>query len=279
VSDGNGKLPGGYGVGYGKPPKHTRWKPNQSGNSKGRPKRALGKYHQLVAAMDEPTRAIFMDEMHRLITLPCDGGQVTLPVIQTIIRAMAKSALTGGQQAQRTAIMIQMELERDLAKLKAEVVGLARRVKAKWGPEFARRRALGIAEPDFLPHPDDIYIDEENQHVEIRGPGTPEEKAELDEQLRKRDMWEEDFGWARETYEKVGRTELGLLNALLSQNNYDLINLALPARYQKKLNGRLPNPLLQERFMSLPERHRKVLKRLPMWNELSGERPGPLRAD
>lgn len=31
-----------YEVGYGKPPKHTRFKPGQSGNPKGRPKRAKG---------------------------------------------------------------------------------------------------------------------------------------------------------------------------------------------------------------------------------------------
>ena len=29
---------GNHEVGYGKPPKHTRFKPGQSGNSKGRPK-------------------------------------------------------------------------------------------------------------------------------------------------------------------------------------------------------------------------------------------------
>ena len=32
------EAPGDYEVGYGKPPKHTRFKPGQSGNPKGRPK-------------------------------------------------------------------------------------------------------------------------------------------------------------------------------------------------------------------------------------------------
>ena len=42
-----------YEVGYGKPPKHTRFKKNQSGNSRGRPKGARGLKAELEAELNE----------------------------------------------------------------------------------------------------------------------------------------------------------------------------------------------------------------------------------
>ena len=39
---GRGSAKAGYEVGYGKPPQHSRFKPGQSGNPKGRPKSAKG---------------------------------------------------------------------------------------------------------------------------------------------------------------------------------------------------------------------------------------------
>lgn len=47
---------GDYAVGYGKPPKHSRWKKGQSGNPRGRPKGARGLktdlHDELVATME-----------------------------------------------------------------------------------------------------------------------------------------------------------------------------------------------------------------------------------
>lgn len=249
-------------VGYGKPPRRTQYKPGQSGNPNGRPPGARSKHKKLVEAMDQPTRAMFMAEMQRPIAVTSGGKKVTMPTIQMITRALAKTAAEGGQQAQRTALMLELELEREAAAQNAECVRLARELKDLSYEVIARYRARGLPPPpELLPHPDDIFIDELRQRVEIRGPCTPEQKAELDEQLSKRDMWEEDFGWARETYEKVGRTEMGLLNALLSQNNFDIINVSLPERYRKTLEGRLPNPIWRETFLSWPKRKRRELQR------------------
>lgn len=47
------KPPRDYDVGYGKPPRHTRFKPGQSGNPKGRPKAARSLDALLTAALNE----------------------------------------------------------------------------------------------------------------------------------------------------------------------------------------------------------------------------------
>src|SRR4051794_39989138 len=111
MSDGKRKGPSDYDVGHGKPPRHSRFRPGQSGNPRGRPKRALGKHQQLVQAMDQPTRDMFMAEMQRPITVTSAGKKVTMPTVQMIARSMAKTAAEGGQQAQRTALLLQLELE------------------------------------------------------------------------------------------------------------------------------------------------------------------------
>jgi hypothetical protein len=43
-----------YEVGYGKPPRHTRFKPGRSGNSKGRPSGSKNLSTLLSAALEEP---------------------------------------------------------------------------------------------------------------------------------------------------------------------------------------------------------------------------------
>ena len=45
--------PGAYGVGYGRPPKHTRFKPGQSGNPKGRPKGTINLKTDLMEELSE----------------------------------------------------------------------------------------------------------------------------------------------------------------------------------------------------------------------------------
>lgn len=236
---GKGKGPSGYEVGFGKPPRCHQFPPGRSGNPKGRPPRALGKHQQLVEAMDQPTRDMFMEEMHRSITVTSDGKKITMPAIQMITRAMVKSAAEGGQQAQRSAIMFQLEFERQAAAINAEYVTLMRQYKEDGGLLFARIRSRGLPEPDLLPHPDDIYIDEQRQRVEIRGPSTPEQKAGFDKILAERDSYQRGVtGLSAEATSKPRDWTPPVLTAL-AQEKFDLINNLLPERYRKTLEGRL----------------------------------------
>ncbi|CAA2142220.1 DUF5681 domain-containing protein [Hyphomicrobium sp. ghe19] len=76
-----------YSVGYGKPPKHSRFKPGQSGNPKGRPKGARG----FKAELD--------DELRQLITVTEAGRTWKLNKRRAIIKSLIAKALKGDPRA------------------------------------------------------------------------------------------------------------------------------------------------------------------------------------
>jgi hypothetical protein len=239
----NGSVGAGdYEVGYGKPPKHAQYKAGQTGNRKGRPRRARGKHMDLKAHL-QPTNDIILEEAYALVEVRSGHRKVKMPAIQAVMKATVKSAVEGAQMSQRTFMEWTRHVEKQAAELNLQIFGTLHRYKRRCTREFRECRAAGRPAPEFLPHPDDIVLNWETLTAEVRGPATPEAKAELDERLKERDDWEQDFAWACKIYENLGRTEAGLLNALLSQNNYDLINVSLPERYQKELEGRLRNPV------------------------------------
>ena len=57
----------GYTVGYGKPPLHTRFKPGNRANPRGRPRRSDGLALQLIAALDEAAEVEDADGKRRKI--------------------------------------------------------------------------------------------------------------------------------------------------------------------------------------------------------------------
>jgi hypothetical protein len=72
-----------YRVGYGKPPKHTRFKPGQSGNPKGRPKGAQG----FSAELDRELKAI--------ITVTENGQMIKLSKQRALVKSLLAKALKG----------------------------------------------------------------------------------------------------------------------------------------------------------------------------------------
>lgn len=76
-----------YAVGYGKPPKHSRFKQGQSGNPKGRPKGA----RSLAAALQE--------ELKQLITVTENGRARKLPKQDALVKSLVNKALQGNAKA------------------------------------------------------------------------------------------------------------------------------------------------------------------------------------
>jgi hypothetical protein len=91
------KAHGGYAIGYGKPPAHTRFRKGQSGNPSGR-------------AIESPVRrakALALAEAYRTVTVAdgADGaGGVAMPAIQAIMRRQIALAMKGNGPAQRAVI-------------------------------------------------------------------------------------------------------------------------------------------------------------------------------
>ena len=79
----------GYEVGYGKPPKHSRFRPGKSGNPKGRPK---GSKNKAQSPLAERMKDIIIDEAYRDISVRDGDRTVTVPMTSVLpIRIDCKS--------------------------------------------------------------------------------------------------------------------------------------------------------------------------------------------
>ena len=78
---------GEYEVGYGKPPKPTRFKPGRSGNPRGRPKRRRN------------VHTILMETLYRPVTVTEKGRRKSVPAIEAMTMRLMKSALEGDVKA------------------------------------------------------------------------------------------------------------------------------------------------------------------------------------
>ncbi|MEO0398435.1 MAG: DUF5681 domain-containing protein [Pseudomonadota bacterium] len=84
-----------YKVGRGKPPKEHQYKPGQSGNPKGRPK----KQHYA------PTTRMLREQLfligHRKLTVSENGRSKTITYFEALMQAIFKKAINGSVYAQR----------------------------------------------------------------------------------------------------------------------------------------------------------------------------------
>jgi len=82
--DGNRRRPGDpYEVGFGKPPKHTRFKKGQSGNPNGRPRKKPDLYLELT------------EVLHENVTVTVDGQPEKVTVQQALLLRLRDQALKG----------------------------------------------------------------------------------------------------------------------------------------------------------------------------------------
>jgi hypothetical protein len=166
-----------YEVGYRKPPAASRFKPGQSGNSRGRPKGARNKR---PALNEERLKAIVIDEAYRTIKVSEGRRQITIPMAQAVIRALAVNAARGQLRSQQIFTRLLSDVESANKALSDEWLETAIEYKVSWERELERRAKLGIKGPEPLPHPDDVIIDMRTGQVNVKGPMTKEDQVEWD---------------------------------------------------------------------------------------------------
>ena len=166
-----------YEVGYGKPPRETRFRPGESGNPRGRPKGAKTKVPRLN---EERLKSIILEEAYRTIKVRDGERSVTVPLAQAVVRSLAVNAAKGQHRAQRLFAEFLSATETANKRLHDEWLATAIEYKTEWERELERRKHLGIEAPDPIPHPDDIEIDVGTGEVIVKGPFTREEKERLD---------------------------------------------------------------------------------------------------
>lgn len=77
-----------YKVGYGKPPRRTRFKQGASGNPRGRPRRS------------KDISTLFDQQLDRLVTVTRDGRKVRVSVRELFAMNIVKAAVNGNSRAQ-----------------------------------------------------------------------------------------------------------------------------------------------------------------------------------
>ena len=86
--------PAPYEVGYGRPPRHSRFRPGKSGNPKGRPKGSKSLKAILEAALSSP------------VTIPENGVPKKFSLQELLFKAMIGKAVKGDARA--TALLVRL---------------------------------------------------------------------------------------------------------------------------------------------------------------------------
>jgi hypothetical protein len=227
------RPPTAHKVGRGSPPVETRFKPGQSGNPKGRPRkeRAAGKLDPLL----QKFRDALIEEGDRPITINEGGEQRTIPASQAVVRATFISAVKGNSQAQRTILQMTLEIERRNQKEHAELFGSALELKHTLEIRLQQWLASGRTEEEFPLHPDDIEIDPQTLDVRNYYQIGPQQREARTQLIRARDELLEWIARATATLaeeeEDVGGLVQDGLDFALEQ--LPQLNDALPPRLRR----------------------------------------------
>ncbi len=224
------------GVGYGKPPKSTRFKKGVSGNPAGRPRKE--------PVMDAGIRAAILEESKRTVTVQENGGTSQISTRDAVIRSQFKSAAQGNPYAQERFLKrVEQAEKEEMAAI--EAVNVAAEIYiATRREEIEAAIQAGNPVPEFLPHPDDVIV-EPGKPWKVDGP-TDEQTAEL----IKRACAARDLLLMQHIYEERNGPEGP---ALVSLALMFIVNQALPKRMQLDESAvsfsrfrRLPNAKLQK---------------------------------
>jgi hypothetical protein len=151
-----------YGVGYGKPPVHTRFRKGQSGNPSGRPRKRPS----------ERAEEMILKETYRLVGAREGGSTVRIPALQAVLRAQIALAAKGNGPAQRNVLRMAQKIERERHEQEMKLLQTAIDYQENAARERHRMQQQGITEFDpSIPHPGDVEIAPDTLEVRLRLPG------------------------------------------------------------------------------------------------------------
>lgn len=176
-NDGQGDPPddGDEKVGYGKPPKHSQFKKNTSGNPKGRPPGAKNK-----PAKSDQMAAMFWQECARPVKLKQGDRTEEMPTLRAVIRRTANEAMQGNVGAQKLMMNAATLLEDKRRSYNATVFAAAVEYKLDCERRIAEAKREGKPPPRFVVHPDSLMLDFDHHEVTSTDLMTDDERDYVD---------------------------------------------------------------------------------------------------
>lgn len=157
-------------AGYKRPPEHSRFKPGQSGNPRGRPKSDRG---SSILSKDSVGSAVLALARRKMVVRE-RGEDRTVSVLEAILLAQQKSALLGNAIAQKNSLDRLEKLEREESSAIEDQHEYAEAYIKRARERIAAAKATGEPVPELYPHPDDIVL-EPGVPVRFIGPLTSEQ--------------------------------------------------------------------------------------------------------
>lgn len=173
-----GRPTGDYEVGYCRPPAETQFRKGTSGNRNGRPP---GRKQREAAAPPTPTagrnalQQLIHDEINRPISLQENGETITLTAIQAAVRSVGIAAMKGRPHAQRAFLELAAQNQIEEKDRHTYARGLVAHYKDKHAQAVERFQRENPGKFCHLPHPDDVFYNEELGIMDFRGPFTEED--------------------------------------------------------------------------------------------------------
>ena len=162
-------------VGYANPPEHTRFKPGQSGNPRGRP---YGTRLRPVGA--GPTFAeTVLEQSKRTVEIEGEHGRVRVTLAEAMAVDLTTRAASGDLKAQRLLIPILASVEREKALVFEEKLALILDYRELAEEQIASSRAAKKEDPELPMDPDDIIIDWANETIGFGEPASDRDRREM----------------------------------------------------------------------------------------------------
>lgn len=159
-------------VGYCSPPKEHTFKKGHKGMG-GRPPKAKP---NLTPTGSEELDRLILAEANRPVSVKENGKTSKMSIYEVSLRSLGTAAARGHHASRLAMIKLTQDAHEREAQRAAELVQLAEDYKTDWTRIFADCARRGVAQPDILPHPDDVQI-LDGDRVVFNGPIDPQSKA------------------------------------------------------------------------------------------------------
>lgn len=155
--------------------KGGRFSKGQSGNPKGRPKKAKPVEDSALYFGELPSDKVWREALARPVTVKTSDGPKAMPLGEALINQYQNLAIKGNRIAMERALERKLQFElADAkmadAKMAENVSEFLRGKKAEGQAMLDAARQKGLAPPLVLPHPSDIIFGRKSRRYELQGP-------------------------------------------------------------------------------------------------------------